>query len=416
VAPDTIGWDRAEALAGALKREAREIGFAAVGIADAQPTKHGPFYREWLRRGRHGEMAYLARPEAVQRREDLSETWPEVRSVLVVADAYAWEDAPGVPEDPSLGVVARYARGADYHRVVVRKLERLRVWLAERLDLGERPGRPYVDTGPVLERDLARRAGIGWFGRNTMIIDPRHGSYFVLGALLLELDLPADPPFEADRCGSCDACLDACPTGALRGRQADGAPVIDATRCISYLTIELDGPIPVDLRSAMGNRVFGCDICQEVCPWNARMPQRIASESRYAARAAGALPSRVEALSGDEMTADAHPGTDAPSLIALMDTVLDPGRWASYSRASPLRRAGRGGFGRNVAVALGNWGDPAAVPVLVRAARDPEALLRRHAAWALGQVGSSEALIALSARLAEETDPAVRSEIEASLH
>ncbi len=426
MAPTALGRDETGELARALKAEARAVGFASVGIARPDPTEHGPFYRAWLDRGFHGEMTYLARPEAVRRREDLRESWPDTRSVLVVADAYGGDDVPGHDEDPSLGVVARYARGADYHRVLARKLERLRVWLAERLELPERPGRAYVDTGPVLERDLARRAGLGWFGRNTMLIDPRRGSYFLLGALLLELDLPADEPFEADRCGSCHACLDACPTGALLGRDAGGAPVIDATRCISYLTIELDGPIPKELRPLMGNRIFGCDICQEVCPWNARMPERVASEPRYAARAAGALPSGVERLPGDgdgpgeaatpgDAREAAHPGTRAPALVDLMETVLDDARWNTFSRASPLRRPGRAGFGRNVAVALGNWGASAAVPVLTRALHDPEALIRRHAAWALGSIGSQGALSALAARLGMEADPEVRSEIRAWL-
>lgn len=377
------------ALAEALKKEALAQGFMAVGIADARPTEHGPFYRRWLERGHHGEMTYLARPDAVRRREDLRETCPEARSVLMVADAYGPEDAAGVPDDPSVGVFARYARGADYHRVLARKLERLRAWLADRLELEERPGRVYVDTGPVLERDLARRAGIGWFGRNTMLIDPKRGSYFLLGALILDFELPPDEPFEVDRCGSCHACLDACPTGALLGRDEDGAPVIDATRCISYLTIELRGPIPEELRPLMGNRVFGCDICQEVCPWNARMPERAEPEPRYAARGPGALPEGVEPLPAEGVSAETHPGTEAPPLVELMRMSRED--WDAFSRASPIRRAGYAGFKRNVAVAMGNWlravEDPPeeAVAALREALEDEEPLVREHAAWALGR-------------------------------
>lgn len=410
-------------LARELKAEALEIGFERVGITDARPSEHMTFYRRWIGRGLHGEMGYLDREDAVRRRADLAETHPGVRSVVVVADAYPDGDAPGVPEDASLGVVARYARGADYHRVLARKLERLRVWLTERLGHEERPGRVYVDTGPVLERDLARRAGIGWFGRNTMLIDPGRGSYFLLGALLLEIGLPADEPFEADRCGACHACLDACPTGALLGRDETGAPVIDARRCISYLTIELDGPIPHELRPAIGNRVFGCDICQEACPWNHRMPARGTPEPRYAARGPGALPPGVEPLAGEDVETGqggvgrpaGHPGTRAPSLIALLETSLDVEAWDTFSRASPIRRAGRAGFARNVCVALGNWGSPDAVPVLSRALTDVESIVREHAAWALGRIGSPEGRKALAERLAVETSHAVEAEIALAL-
>lgn len=399
--PEASGRADSHALARALKRQALEVGFAAAGIARADPTRHGDFYRAWLERGLHGEMAYLARPDAVRRREDLRESWPETRSVLVVADAYGGDDVPGAEDDPSVGVVARYARGADYHRVLARKLGRLRVWLAERLGLSERPGRVYVDAGPVLERDLARRAGLGWFGRNTMLIDPGKGSFFLLGVLLLDFELPPDAPFEADRCGSCRACLDACPTGALLGRNEDGAPVIDATRCISYLTIELDGPIPLELRPFMGNRVFGCDICQEVCPWNRRMPERMMPEARYSARGPGALPQGVEPLPDEGRIAEgradlphAHPGTGAPPLIDLLEVALDPERWDVFSRGSPIRRAGRVGFARNVCVAMGNWltavgqPPPEALDVLRRATDDADPLVREHAAWALGRAGT----------------------------
>ncbi|MFW6205992.1 MAG: tRNA epoxyqueuosine(34) reductase QueG, partial [Gemmatimonadota bacterium] len=180
--------------------------------------------------------------------------------------------------EPSNGVIARYARGRDYHRVVKKKLMALLRWLEDELGEELPVARAYVDTGPVLERELARRAGLGWFGRNTMLIDPRRGSYFFLGELLLPFELDYDEPFEADRCGTCRACLDACPTGALLGRDENGAPIMDATRCISYLTIENRGPIPEDLRPLMGNRVFGCDICQEACPF----VQRFAVESAEA--------------------------------------------------------------------------------------------------------------------------------------
>ncbi|HSH76449.1 MAG TPA: tRNA epoxyqueuosine(34) reductase QueG, partial [Longimicrobiales bacterium] len=269
-------------LAVALRRRARELGFSLVGIAPARPSGHMRFYRSWLAEGFHGAMAYLAREDAVARRADLALTMADAESCVVVAHEYHQVDPPGVPDDPSRAVVARYARGEDYHQVVKGKLEALLGWLDERVDGGAR-GRPYVDTGPLLERELAQRAGLGWFGRNTMLINPSRGSYFFLGVLLVDVRLPPDAPFEEDRCGSCRACLEACPTGALLGRDDRGAPVIDARRCVSYLTIELRDSIPVELRPSVGNRVFGCDICQEVCPWNEQFA-RPSEEAAYRAR------------------------------------------------------------------------------------------------------------------------------------
>jgi epoxyqueuosine reductase len=310
--------------------------------------------------------------------------------VVVVSHQYHQEDPAGVPEDPSRAVIARYARGTDYHTVVKRKLEVLARSIDE-LAGGGVATRPYVDTGPILERDLARRAGLGWFGKNTMIIHPDRGSYFFLGLLLLDIELPADTPFEADRCGTCTTCLEACPTGALLGRDEAGAPVMDARRCISYLTIELRGAIPIELRPLMGNRVFGCDICQEVCPWNERFAQASA-EPQYGARE----------------------GLDGPALVELANKLLAlPGEGLTRAFAgSPVLRAGRKGLLRNVCLALGNWGAEEAVPVLVRALEDPQPLVRGHAAWALGRIGSAGALHAVASRRGGESDPLVRDEIE----
>jgi epoxyqueuosine reductase len=233
-----------------------------------------------------------------------------------------------------------------------------------------------------------------------MLIHPRKGSYFFLGVLLLDLELPATRPFERDHCGSCRACLDACPTGALLGRDADGAPVMDARRCISYLTIELKGPIPRELRPGIGNRIFGCDICQEACPWNRKFSE-----------------------SPEEPAYRAGPDTDGPILVELM-SLSEEGFGARFS-GSPVKRARRRGFLRNVAVALGNWGSPEAVPVLVAALDDAEPLVRGHAAWALGRIlvrlgipgdGGFEGAEALLARLEVEEDPWVREEIQAALY
>ncbi len=377
-------------LSNSIKEQAAELGFGPVGIADAGQSRHMDLYSEWIERGAHGEMAYLARPDAIARRGDLRLTLDGARSVVVVADQYFREDPPGIPDDPSRAVIARYARGDDYHDVMKRRLEELLKWTRAKVGAPVE-GRVYIDTGPILERELASRAGLGWFGKNTMLIDPNRGSYFVVGILLLDLELQADGPFTEDRCGTCTACLEACPTGALLGRDASGAPVIDATRCISYLTIEHRGPIPVELRSPMGNRVYGCDICQEVCPWNERFAE-VGGEAAYSPRSE---------LAG-------------PSLVELAERLLGmsgKGFLREFS-GSPVTRTRRKGLLRNVCVALGNWGVEEAVPTLVSALSDTAPLVRGHAAWALGRVGSPAALDALSSRVADEVDPFVLNEID----
>ncbi|NJD18396.1 MAG: tRNA epoxyqueuosine(34) reductase QueG, partial [Gemmatimonadetes bacterium] len=405
----------ASALSAAVRERARALGFGLVGIAGPEPSARMAFYRRWLADRRHGGMAYLARPDAVTRRGDLSLTLPGVRSVVVVGHEYYQQDPPGVPDDPTRGVIARYARGRDYHKVVKKKLAALGRWL-------EGGWRASVDTGPILERELGQRAGLGWFGKNTMLINPRKGSYLFLGVLLTDVALEPDGPFTADFCGSCTQCLDACPTGALLGRDADGAPVLDATRCISYLTIEHRGEIPPELAECVGNRIYGCDICQEVCPWNRRFAE-VAAERGYAAREAWEAEWDEEDVSaetrrGDEaghggghdgdvsaetsdggdatVTAGAGPDhalistTDGPSLVALMRMSED--EWNAYTRGSAMRRAGYGGLRRNVAIALGNWlatsdtPDPDAVGELVAALSDEDEVVAQAAAWALRRV------------------------------
>ena len=382
-----------QALAHELREHALASGFSLAGIAPVDASEHMSAYRDWIDEGRHGEMAYLSRADAVSRRADLDSTLNDVRSVLVVAHEYYVEDPPGVPEDASLAVIARYARGDDYHEVVKDKLISLARWLDAKID-SKLHARAYVDTGPILERDLAQRAGLGWFGKNTMLINPQRGSYFFLGLLLLDIELPSDEPFAEDRCGTCQACLDACPTGALLGRDGSGAPIIDARRCISYLTIELRGPIPAELRPHMGNRVYGCDICQEVCPFTTKFSVP-ATDPAYSPRSE----------------------LDGPPLVELAERLLamsGKGFLREFA-ASPVTRAGRKGLLRNVCVALGNWGAEEAVPTLVSALSDTAPLVRGHAAWALGRVGSPAALEVLSSRLEEESDPFVLEEIGLAL-
>lgn len=396
--------------ADALKRIAADAGFHAAGVCALRPSDHAAFLQAWIDRGYHGGMAWLARPDAVRRRLHPETGFEGLRSALVVALHYD-PRSDGSEEDASLGVFARYARGRDYHRVVKKKLLGVLREIEAALGTPLPLARAYVDTGPVLERELARRAGLGWFGRNTMLIHPRRGSWFFLGTLLLELDVEPDEPFERDHCGTCHACLDACPTGALLGRDDHGAPVMDARLCISYLTIEHRGSIPPALRPHIGNRVFGCDICNAVCPWNAQttadgVDGAVVGKRR---RQGGGLP-----VSADF---DASHWA-APSLVSLMRMTRD--EWDAFTRGRAIRRAGYGGLRRNVAVALGNRlrDDPDAegvVDALRGALRDEDALVRGHAAWALGCTDAVRAREALADRLQIEGDPDVREELRAAL-
>jgi len=371
-----------------IRARAREMGFDAVGFTPAGASAHGEAFEQWVAEGMHGEMGYLAREDAVARRKDPGVLVPGAKSAVVVALRYydADEDASAA-DDPSRGVVARYARNLDYHELMKERLIALQEWIGA--ELVPVRGRVYVDTGAVLERELASRAGLGWFGKNTMLIQPQRGSYYFLGVVLLDVELAYDEPFAKDHCGTCSACLGACPTGALLGRDGSGAPRMDARRCISYLTIELKGPIPRELRPLIGNRVYGCDICQEVCPWNSF------SE-----------PTTEEAFLARE-------GLDGPSLIEWMGMTQE--EFSARFKGSPIKRAKRRGLLRNVAVALGNWGSPEAVPALAAALNDEEPLIRGHAAWALGRLGTEATRQALSGRAEVEEDAWVRQEIAAAL-
>jgi epoxyqueuosine reductase len=266
--------------------------------------------------------------------------------------------------EPS-GPVARYARGDDYHDLMTAKLGELQAWLGAQVGAPV-AGKPYVDTGPILERDLARRAGLGWFGKNTNLINPNTGSFFFLGALLVDLELPADAPFDADRCGSCTRCLDACPTQALVEPR-----MLDATRCISYLTIELKGDIPEELRAPLGDMVYGCDICQDVCPWNAKFATTLAADSPFVPR---------EALGGRDAR------TLAREILGMTQE-----NFASAFKGSPMKRAKLRGLKRNAAVVLGNAGAPEDVDALTRALDDAEPLVREHAVWALARLATRDA-------------------------
>jgi epoxyqueuosine reductase len=303
----------ASALEARIKQRAAELGFDPVGITALGPARTYDAFRAWLDAGYSGEMTYL--PRGAEKRRDTRLPFEGVRSAVVVALNYGGKQPAGT--------VARYARGNDYHDVMIARLETLHGWIEAERGCDVR-GKAYVDTGPILERDLAQRAGLGWIGKNTMLISPRHGSFFFLGALLLDLDLEADAPFDADRCGSCTRCLEACPTDAFVEPR-----VLDANRCISYLTIEHRSEIAPELQPLMGDLIYGCDICQDVCPWNHRFATEL-PDNELAARAENVTP-------------------DPAELMSLSDD-----DFRERFRGSPIKRAKRIGLARNALIALRN--------------------------------------------------------------
>jgi len=349
----------------AIRAAGLELGFLQVGFAPAEPPRHADAYLRWLDEGRHGEMAWMARPDSMRRRIDPREALTGCRTIVVCSLGYgsperAADGASGGAVDaeghaPATALVARYARDRDYHLVFEEKLGTLAAEIRGRFP--DADTRPYVDYGPVLERDHAQRAGLGWIGKNTMLIHPALGSWLLLGEILTTADIPPDHAFEADRCGTCERCVEACPTGAITGPRQ-----LDARLCISYLTIELRGSIPEHLRPAIGTRVFGCDICQEVCPWND-----------------GTAPLE-EPTAGRPLA--------SPSMIAWAEEVLDMSEdeFRGRYRESALGRPGRDGTLRNLCVGLGNCGYAEAVPVLMRCLLEPSPIVREHAAWALGRL------------------------------
>jgi len=396
----------------AIKAEAMRLGFDLIGVTIPDPPSHLAVFQEWLEAGRHGEMSYLATDRNRERRADPRAILPDCRSILVLAMRYPIPEAAGPPAHGLCGRVSCYAWGQDYHDLLAVRLASLVEFIKAQVD---QPFtyRWYCDTGPILERELAQRAGLGWIGKNTCLINPRLGSYLFLGEILLGIELEPDSPFVSDQCGSCRRCIEACPTGCILPDRT-----LDARRCISYLTIELKGPIPTDLRPLLGDWVFGCDICQQVCPWNVRfaVPHARAGwagEPAFAPQASAAQPELVEGLA------------------------LSPQDFKVRYRSSPLKRARRCGYLRNLAVALGNR--------LARAVRlfphsgvgrsslrsaivalrqallsDPDSLVRAHAAWALGQAAwnlpwSKLAHRALQEAARRETEAVVSAEIDAAL-
>jgi len=458
----------AEALRERIRRRAWELGFDACGFVAPDLPPHARFFLRWLEAGRAGEMAYLTRFQAQRldpSRLAQAQGGPPLGTGIVLAVDYGQAALPPeVLSDPSRGIVASYAWGEDYHELIRPLLHQLDGFIREHTGRTVR-GKALVDTGPVLERDWAQEAGIGFLGKNCCTIRPGWGSWLFLATLWIPEVLPPDPPARGmevppvspeavmaglpweghygwwrlspavvppplhatpgpgrpgtaiplspspplpdisapagsarpGSCGSCARCLEGCPTAAFVGPYH-----LDPLRCISYWTIEARTAIPRELRPGFGNRIFGCDICQEVCPWNRR--RGLPREPRLPglrARAEWMAPPLLEGFRGE-------------SPYWLVEAAFRE-RW----RRSPVRRAGRSGMLRNVCVALGNWGHPSAVPALVQALADPDPLPRRHAAWALGRVlvraGDPRARAALEARLAVEADEGVREEVCAAL-
>jgi epoxyqueuosine reductase len=333
-----------------LKAEAARLGFVACGITDAS-ANFTERLGEWLQSGAHGEMEWME--GRAEQRASPQALWPEAQSVIALAMSYAPDSDPlAQAAEPSRGCISVYAQGADYHDVVKKALKALARWIVAQSGAGVKV---FVDTAPVMEKPLAQLAGLGWQGKHSNMVSPDHGSWLFLGSIFTTLALPPDPP-QRDQCGSCTACQTACPTNAFP------APYqIDARRCISYLTIELKGPIPLEYRKAIGNRIYGCDDCLAVCPWN-KFAQSAAANIAFAAR----------------------PALNGLKLADLL-TLDDPAFRALFAK-SPIKRIGRDRMVRNAAIAAGNSGDAGLVPALRTLTRDGSVVVAEAAAWALAEL------------------------------
>jgi epoxyqueuosine reductase len=361
-----------------LKREAHRLGFELAGVCPAVTPGGVSQFHEWLAAGYAGTMDYLpSRAEAYSHPRHVLDG---ARSLLLLALPYRTVEPE--PPQPGRGRVSRYAWGHDYHDVIRERLRTLAEFLAERSPQAR--VRTIVDTAPLMEREFAQMAGLGWIGKNTLLLNKVAGSWFFLAALVTDLELAYDQPHDTDHCGTCRACLDACPTDAFVD-----AYVLDARRCISYLTIELRDPMPRELRESVGDWLFGCDICQEVCPWNHKAPAT------------------------DENQLQPLAGVTTLELTALFE--LDDAEFRARFRQTPLWRPRRRGLLRNAAIVLGNQRPPEAIGALVRGLNDGEPLVRGACAWALGRYDEVAARTALRNRLEHEEDAEARAEIEAAI-
>jgi len=363
-----------------IKEQAKELGFDLCGITSPDPPPHFNNYMEWLSEGFHGNMEYMNKERARNCREDPKNIFPECKSIIVLAENYYLSDDVSCEEKNNTGKIARYAWGKDYHNLLASKLETL-VDFIEVLTKKTVKHRIYVDTGPLLERELAQRAGLGWIGKNTMLINPDIGSWTFLAEVMLDLKLPYDKPYLVDRCGSCTLCIDSCPTKAIsidtRG--------IDSRKCISYLTIEHKGLVDLDKRSFVDDWLFGCDICQEVCPWNQRFAQTKDDSNKK------------EALT-------------ALNLSELLD--MDEEQFSKKFNERPIKRTKRVGLIRNASLILSNNRSDEAFEALSKCLeQDLDPIVRAHCAWAIGQTKHKLAYKTLKKAYESEKDLLVQKEI-----
>jgi epoxyqueuosine reductase len=330
----------------AIKEKARQLGFILAGVASSEKPASYYIFEEWLEKEHHGNMDYLASERGRIRRADPKQILPECRSVLVLAIPYS-----PIPQNEAHLNIAAYAFGDDYHDIIPPRLQEIAAFIEEQVG-HPIPNCHYTDTGPILERELAQRAGLGWIGKNSMLINPQAGSTLLLAEILLGIELEPDDPFPTDHCGTCTRCIDACPTQCILPNRT-----LDARHCISYLTIENKGDIPEDLRPRIQNWIFGCDICQQVCPWN-----------RFSQPTDPALETKI------------------PLPVLTEDLLLSSVEFNQRFKKSPVKRAKRRGYLRNLAVVIGNTGNAEDIPILEQAAQDDEPLVKSHAQWAINTI------------------------------
>ena len=365
-----------------IQAHANELGFELVGVTPAAHSETIARYREWIESGYAGKMHYLEKHLSLK--TDVRELLAEAKSVISLAMNYYTLDPPkALAHDPGRGQISRYAWGDDYHELIRERLLELVTFIKQTAE-SELRTRVCVDTAPIIEREYAQKAGIGWIGKNTNLIHWRSGSWYFLAEVLVNIVLESDTPELRGSCGTCTRCIEACPTDAIIEPN-----LLDSRRCISYLTIELKESIPKTLRPEIGNWIFGCDICQEVCPWNSK------------------------AVPTTEPGFQPRDGNLTPKLLSLVGITQE--EFSRRFKGSPIKRAKRRGFLRNVLVAIGNWGTQRAVPALKDALADDEPLVRSHAAWALGRIGGDAAKRTLQKRLTVETEQDVITEIQEAL-